>query len=104
LSIASAALTGDYDHNGIVDAGDYTVWRDELGDTGGGRAAGGNGDNVVNAADYSLWVSNFGHTAAGSGSGSLATASVPEPSTAALMLLPCALLVVSCRRRSERRK
>lgn len=104
LSIASAALTGDYDHNGVVDAGDYTVWRDELGDTGGGLAADGNGDNVVNAADYSLWVSNFGHTAAGSGSGSLATASVPEPSTAALMLLPCALLVVSCRRRSERRK
>jgi hypothetical protein len=99
LSVASAALTGDYDHNGIVDAGDYTIWRDELGETGSGLAADGNGDNVVNATDYGLWVSNIGHTASGSGSGSLTTTSVPEPSTAALMLLPCALFAIGCRRR-----
>jgi hypothetical protein len=24
-------LAGDYNHNGIVDAADYTVWRDTLG-------------------------------------------------------------------------
>ena len=74
------ALTGDYNHDGIVDAGDYTVWRDELGETGSGLAADGNDDNLVNAADYTAWVSNFGQTASGSGSGSLATTSVPEPS------------------------
>jgi serralysin len=104
LSVAAAVtvLTGDYNHDGIVDAADYTTWRDELGKTGSGLAADGNGDNVVNAADYNLWASNFGHTAAGSGSGSLATASVPEPSTAALMLLPCALFVMRCRRRGGR--
>jgi len=100
LSTVAAALTGDYDHNGIVDAGDYTVWRDEMGQTGVGLAADGNGDNVVNAADYNLWTANYGHTAAGSGS--LATTTVPEPSTAALMLLPCALFVMRCRRRAAR--
>ena len=27
-------IVGDYNHNGIVDAADYTVWRDTLGQTG----------------------------------------------------------------------
>jgi hypothetical protein len=31
LSLAAAGLAGDYNSNGIVDAADYTVWRDTLG-------------------------------------------------------------------------
>jgi serralysin len=102
LSTVAAVLAGDFNHDGIVDAADYTVWRDELGDTGGGMAADANGDNIVNASDYAVWVSNFGHTAGGGGSGSLGTKSVPEPSTAALMLLPCVLFAMRCRRRGAR--
>ncbi|MCA9189180.1 MAG: hypothetical protein KDA99_26325, partial [Planctomycetales bacterium] len=54
-------LPGDYNGNGIVDAADYTVWKDNFGsDTE--LAADGNEDGVVNAADYTIWKDNFGQT------------------------------------------
>ena len=54
-----AAFYGDYNGNGIVDAADYSVWRDTLGSTTDLRAD-GNGDGVVNSEDYSFWKSHFG--------------------------------------------
>jgi len=39
----------------IVDAADYSVWRDSLGRTGTGLAADGNGDHAINHVDYDLW-------------------------------------------------
>ena len=56
---------GDYNGDFIVDAADYTVWRDTLGSTTDLRA---NGDNtnasmgVVDEADYEAWKSHFGDT------------------------------------------
>ena len=44
LSVVST-LPGDYNGDGVVDAADYTVWRDNLGRAGMGLAADGNGDN-----------------------------------------------------------
>jgi hypothetical protein len=76
-------LTGDYNHNGIVDAADYTVWRDMLGSTSN-LAADGNGNGIIDAGDYAVWRSHFGHTA---GSGSFASGGVPEPATILLMVL-----------------
>jgi hypothetical protein len=88
------ALTGDYNDDGAVDAADYTVWRDTLGQSGTGLAADGNRDNRVDGADYSFWQANFGDSA-GSGSAQPGAMAVPEP---AAMLL-CALgLVVPTRR------
>lgn len=76
----SAVLAGDYNLDGVVDAADFTVWRNSLGRTGADLAADGNGDGVVNAADYDLWKSNFG--ASSSGVGSVAGGStVPEPAS-----------------------
>lgn len=75
------ALSGDYNHNGVVDAADYTVWRDSEGASGYGLAADGNGDHVVNVIDRSIWIANFGAIAP-----SLAV-SVPEPTTALLVLV-----------------
>ena len=43
LNVQSAPLLGDYNQNGVVDAADYTVWRDTLGSTTDLRA---NGDNT----------------------------------------------------------
>ncbi len=87
LELLAATLAGDYNNNGIVDAADYTVWRD------------GNSPDSSQAG-YDLWKANFGNT---SGSGSAAatgTAAVPEPSTALLLCLALAGLVASrCRRR-----
>lgn len=79
----------DYNHNGFVDAADYTVWRDERDESGLGLAADGNGDGIVNLQDYVLWRDNF---PAPPGSASGNEISVPEPSTAALLVIGC----VSC--------
>ena len=73
-------IAGDYNGNGIVDAADYTVWRDTLGSHADLRA---NGDNsgasagVIDQADYTFWKSHFGSTGPGAG----AAAAVPEPTT-----------------------
>ena len=76
ISVASAGVAGDYNGNGTVDAADYTVWRDHLGQsvTLPGDATPG----MVTQADYDIWKSNFGNHA-GSGSGSSTT--VPEPTS-----------------------
>ena len=86
----------DYNHNGIVDAADYTVWRDSLGQTGAGLAADGNGNGVIDAGDYDAWASSFGnHT--GGGAGTMTAA--PEPSTAALLSIGCVVALVARRSR-----
>jgi hypothetical protein len=75
--------TGDYNGDGVVNAADYTVWRDTLGSTTDLRAD-GNGDGIIDAADYSAWTTNYGKVyATGSGAGS--SAAVPE--SASWMLL-----------------
>ena len=79
---ALAAVPGDYNENGVVDAADYAVWRDNLGGTSLPNE-GGISPGVVDQADYDFWVSRFGAT---SGSGSLASAAVPEPTSVALLL------------------
>jgi hypothetical protein len=97
LAVVAAGLFGDYNGNGIVDAADYTVWRDHLGqsvtlpnDTTPGS---------VTQADYDVWKSNFGNH---SGSGSGAGASVPEP--ASLLLLLSGTLAICLRRCQKGRK
>ncbi len=98
-----AAVLPDFNGNGVVDAADYVVWRNNNGLTGGATLSQGdaNGDGNVNSADYSLWRANFGLTA-GSGSGSLAAAGVPEPSCGVLafVLLAGASAISRRRRRS----
>ena len=58
------SVPGDYSGNGTVDADDYTVWRDTLGQTGVFLAADGDGDNDVDADDYAFWKAHFGETSA----------------------------------------
>jgi hypothetical protein len=88
-------LTGDYNNNGIVDAADYTIWRDTLGSSSDLRA---NGDNSgasagkIDQADYFAWKSNFGHTASGS------AAAVPEPASGLLLILGAYLAIGLARR------
>ncbi len=59
-------LPGDYNFDGVVDAGDYTVWRNTLGATNDLRADGsgeefGVPDGVVDELDYAFWKANFGN-------------------------------------------
>src|SRR5262249_52935612 len=80
LRVIEGVLPGDYNHDGIVNAADYTVWRDEFGQTGSNLAADGNGDQTVNQLDYSVWKTNFGNWfAAGAGAAAARYAVVPEP-------------------------
>jgi hypothetical protein len=76
-------LFGNYNNNGAVDAADYVVWRDTLGQTGNGLAADGNGNGQVDAADYNIWRANFGRAA---GRASFLNSTVPEPATLATLL------------------
>lgn len=56
-----AEVDGDYNGNGIVDAADYTVWRDTQGQNGPALPADGNGDTMVDAADFDHWQQRFSH-------------------------------------------
>jgi hypothetical protein len=89
-------VPGDYNGNGIVDAADYTVWRDRLGQNVTLlNEVDGVTPGMVTQHDYIEWKARFGNTAgAGSGSGSsaLSTGAVPEPSAGVLVWL--ALLTV----------
>ncbi|MGD9635158.1 MAG: dockerin type I domain-containing protein, partial [Pirellulales bacterium] len=71
-----AAIAGDFNRDGVVDAADYTIWRDTLGQIGAALAADSDGDGTVTAADYIAWAAQFG---AGGGSASQPAAMVPEP-------------------------
>lgn len=54
------SLAGDYDRNGTVDQSDKTFWQFSYGSTiGDGLQADGNEDGVVNALDYSIWRDAF---------------------------------------------
>ena len=68
-------LPGDYNQNGIVDAADYTVWRDHLGSP---TSLANDNTPGVGPDDYIRWKTNFGQHS-GSGAGASAIAQVPEP-------------------------
>jgi hypothetical protein len=82
----SAALSGDYNSDNVVDAADYVSLRKQYFDitTGAGLTA------------YNSWRTNFGRTA-GSGAGAQNLAAVPEPATT--VLLVAGILAIGCLRR-----
>ncbi len=103
ISLDASTQPGDYNGDGRVDAADYTVWRDSLGQSGAGLAADGDNNNTINANDYRIWRNNFGQSL----SGSLLTtdATVPEPgsiATASLASLALFALIAASRHRCRR--
>ncbi len=91
----------DLNGNGVVDAADYTVWRDSLGATGltpfdRGDA---NGDGNVTAEDYTIWRDAFGQSVPSA----VVATSTPEP--AAVLLAALAVSTVGvCRRWGYRKR
>jgi hypothetical protein len=72
-------LAGDFNRDGVINAADYTVWRDGLGTT-------------YAQADYVDWLKNFGASSA-----AIASA-VPEPMSALMVLISCGAAGASGRR------
>ena len=72
-----SGVAGDYNNNGIVDAADYTVWRDNFGSNH--VLPNDSTPGLVTADDYDVWKSNFGIAA---GNEASAGAVVPEPAGA----------------------
>jgi hypothetical protein len=71
-------LPGDYNFDGVVDAADYTVWRDTLGSTSDLRADAsgptvGTPNGIIDQADYDFWKARYGNTLAGNDASSVAT-------------------------------
>jgi beta-glucanase (GH16 family) len=86
-------LIGDYNGDGNVNAADYTVWRDTLGQSAIGLPADGSGNGTVDQSDYDKWQANFGLTGAGAAATeSLGT--VPEPSTIVIAVTALLSMIV----------
>jgi hypothetical protein len=70
-------LPGDFNRDHVVDAADYSLWRDTLGSTVASfTGADANGDGLVSQTDYELWLGHFGMTStstANVGAGAIAT-------------------------------
>lgn len=72
---------GDFNLNGIVNGGDYTIWADNYGETDAGWSTGdANGDGVVDSLDYTHWADMTPFV-----SDAARYAATPEPGTMALL-------------------
>lgn len=83
--LAAAGLVGDYNDDGAVDAADYAMWRDNIGQPGtvlNNRDSENMG--VVSEDDFASWREHFGDVL-GSGAGS--ASAVPEPASWLMLLL-----------------
>ncbi len=67
---AVPGLPGDFNSDGVVDAADYTVWRDNIG-------------GEFTPANYQVWASNYGRSAS-------TGTTVPEPSAGMLLIIASA--------------
>ncbi|MGD9637364.1 MAG: choice-of-anchor tandem repeat NxxGxxAF-containing protein, partial [Pirellulales bacterium] len=93
LAVVAAGLSGDYNGNQVIDAADYTVWRDAVA-AGATTLLNDFTPGVVDDNDYLYWTSHFGDSL-GSGAGSGST-TVPEPTS--LVALFIASLAILARR------
>ncbi len=92
----SVPLLGDFNNDGIVDAADYTVWRDNLGAAESTGVLNGNGDGgVVDVNDYQLWVANYGSVISSLSQTSASVTTIPEPSSYVLLVLGICFLCSS---------
>jgi hypothetical protein len=81
VSLSAAGVPGDYNGDSLVDAADYTMWRDTLGQTGTGLAADGDNSGTIDELDFEFWKLSYGMGTGGAGSAT-EFAAVPEPAGA----------------------
>lgn len=100
--LAAAPLPGDFNADGHVDGDDLAAWKQHFGTASGATLAQGdaNGDGAVNGSDFLVWQRHYGAGSAAIAAAS-ATAAVPEPTTASLLLASGLALAAGLRRRSR---
>ena len=103
LEVVSTVLAGDFNSDGVVDAADYVVWRDNLGaaDEANINNA-GDGEGGVDAADYMVWRNNFGAVADAAVQTAPPVSAVPEPTSIALPIAGLLLLHQFAARSNDR--
>jgi hypothetical protein len=81
---APTPLIGDYNNDMVVNAADYTVWRDNLGADGSTLGSNRDSDNMgaVSSHDYDSWKAHFGEIPGGGA----AAVAVPEPAGLTLLV------------------
>lgn len=84
-------IAGDYDYDRDVDGADYLLWQRDYG-SAINLAADGNGNQVVDDADLQVWKTAFGPGA------TAVIASIPEPSSLALLATAALGLCIRKRR------
>jgi Trypsin len=72
---------GDFNFDGPVDAADYVVWRNNLGDS----------------SLYNVWRTYFGTTPGSGSRGERATSAVPEPTSSVVLMFKLLAIFVGCR-------
>lgn len=78
--VAPPNLEGDYNGDGRVDAADYTVWRNNLGDATEADINFNGDGGGIGSSDYTWWKRRFGNTSSGTGGVAVGSgATVPEP-------------------------
>ncbi|QDU88916.1 hypothetical protein Pla175_23000 [Pirellulimonas nuda] len=80
----SLGLAGDYNRDGVVDAADYTVWRDHLG-APAGTLPNDPYSGAIGADQYNTWRDHFGQST--SSAATVQNAAVPEPDSLAVLVL-----------------
>lgn len=101
ISTDFITIPGDYNTDGVVDAADFTVWRDAVGSPAGTIPNDFDG-GVIGQAQYDTWASNLGNEVdwANFPSAIPAVTAVPEPSAWVLCCL--GFIMLSGRRRIRR--
>jgi hypothetical protein len=96
---AAPPPTGDYNHNNVVDAGDYVIWRRTFGSSASpsGSGADGNSNGTIDQGDYTYWRERYGNAPVGAGAG---FASIPESKPIFLALQMVVAVICTFRRRS----
>ncbi|MGI9457293.1 MAG: hypothetical protein ACR2NU_12085 [Aeoliella sp.] len=86
FEVSITVLEGDYNRDGLVDAADYTQWRDTLGQSvAAGTYADGSGNGTVDADDYTFWQARYGNMLSQPMPAAL-SAAVPEPASGLIAL------------------
>lgn len=92
LRVDDVGVLGDFNDDGIVNIGDYVVWRNNLGAPDESGIADNGDGGGVNASDYQLWRDNFGMSLSTLEVGGISSA-VPEPKTRILLTLSLAMVI-----------